>query len=227
MTFYLIEHLEPESALSSWCRIEYQHVANLILSPNRLIFTNIQSEIIQNELLQMSPDGKNVVVISEPLKEAMATHPLLKEFKFSDYCLLDMKAEKALSPSDAPRFPCVVFGGILGNVIPLGDGNYSSDDKTALVRDLGFDKNDNRRHLGEMQMTTDTAVLVTRMIIQYQMEFPDIQFIDNPEIEGEDGGITEMEGFRYVCDDQGRPVLAPGMQKLLNDSMDWDLSEEL
>merc|ERR1712226_721320 len=102
-------------------------------------------------------------------------------------------------------FDALVFGGILGNVIEQEDGTYSSDDRTAELRRLGFE---HRRHLGPMQMTTDTAVLVSKMVLEEARPLAEIPYLDSPEIqEAEEGGTAKggcsesvcMEGFRYVA----------------------------
>jgi ribosome biogenesis SPOUT family RNA methylase Rps3 len=129
---------------------------------------------------------------------------------FAETCLLDMKAEKILDPSD--NFAAVVFGGILGNVHVHADGTYSSDDKTAIVRQLGY--SENRRHLGELQMTTDTAVLVTMEIAKNKTPFEKLDFIDHPEIPAPSGDCTVMEGFRYLSK-KSEIVIPPGMAQLL------------
>jgi ribosome biogenesis SPOUT family RNA methylase Rps3 len=138
-----------------------------------------------------------------------------------------MQADKELAPEDANKFDAVVFGGILGNVYVNKDGTYGSDDKTSKVRVLGF--NDNRRHLGELQMTTDTAVLVTKLVLRQGKFLHEIPFVDHPEIPADEqsNDVTQMEGFRYVTGYDGQPVLPQGMKQLLAASMDWDLDDEL
>jgi ribosome biogenesis SPOUT family RNA methylase Rps3 len=74
----------------------------------------------------------------------------------SQVCLLDPRAPLALSPSDGEegKFKYFVFGGILGDDPPR--------DRTSELRALGFDG----RHLGEVQMTTDTALGVTKLVVE-------------------------------------------------------------
>jgi hypothetical protein len=106
-------------------------------------------------------------------------------------CLLDPKAQIALSPEDGKIFDHFLFGvrsvsvGISGLLINLPSGrkgilgeyieaSYSSDysghcipgddpprDRTSELRQLGFPS----RHLGPMQMTTDTALGVTKQVV--------------------------------------------------------------
>ncbi|KAL8910599.1 MAG: hypothetical protein Q9172_007816 [Xanthocarpia lactea] len=55
-------------------------------------------------------------------------------------------------------------------------------------------------------MTTDTAVRVTRMVIQGQNALGQIAYIDYPEIRVDEHESTEMP-FRYVKDADGEPVM--------------------
>lgn len=69
-------------------------------------------------------------------------------------CLLDPRAEKELAPEDAEVFDLFLYGGILGDDPPR--------DRTGELRKLGFEG----RHLGPVQMTTDTAVGVTKIVVE-------------------------------------------------------------
>lgn len=69
-------------------------------------------------------------------------------------CLLDPRAEKELAPEDAGAFDLFLYGGILGDDPPR--------DRTGELRKLGFEG----RHLGSVQMTTDTAVGVTKIVVE-------------------------------------------------------------
>jgi ribosome biogenesis SPOUT family RNA methylase Rps3 len=55
-------------------------------------------------------------------------------------------------------------------------------------------------------MTTDTAVRVTRMVIQEGHELENIPYVDFPEIKVDEHESTEMP-FRYVKDLKGAPVM--------------------
>jgi len=82
-------------------------------------------------------------------------------------CLLDPKASLALTPSDgdAGKFTWFLFGGILGDDPPR--------DRTAELRALGFPT----RHLGPVQMTTDTALGVTKRVIVDRVPLDEIPYI--------------------------------------------------
>ena len=76
----------------------------------------------------------------------------------SKVCLLDPKAVKPLEPEDGEEFDWFLYGGILGDDPPR--------DRTSELRKLGFQG----RHLREVQMTTDTAVAVTKMVVEDKSE---------------------------------------------------------
>ncbi|CAE7204667.1 SFM1 [Symbiodinium natans] len=151
-------------------------------------------------------------------------------------CLLDMDAEEVLQPDDVAKFDAFVFGGILGNVIENDDGSYGSDDRTSEIRPYFK----HRRHLGPMQMTTDTAVLVAQKVLERACPLAEIPFLDSPEFErpgdGKDAGAAAsdsvcMEGFRYVArrGDTGdwEPTLPEGMKELLLTDADNDILSSL
>lgn len=87
------------------------------------------------------------------------------------------------------------------------------------------------RHLGPMQMTTDTAVRATRMVVHDQGRSPtckphrmllmllavaleDIPYIDHPELKIDKHETIEMP-FRYVKNRDGTPLMPDGMVDLI------------
>lgn len=222
---YIIEHMEE--GLEKWCKLEYRHICQII-SPERVIF------------LKACFDAKDLVdgesspptCMSEELETLLTKESANTSLPDWDrICLLDMDADEALEPDDVCKFDALVFGGILGNITTNDDGTYGSDDRTSEIRRLGFK---HRRHLGPMQMTTDTAVLVSRMVLEEARVLADIPFIDSPEIDGEGGEGGEggkecvcMEGFRYVvsrgANFEPQPIMPDGMRDLLASSADDDI----
>jgi ribosome biogenesis SPOUT family RNA methylase Rps3 len=74
-------------------------------------------------------------IIREPIKDLVSEDRLTvkllgKTIPANRICLLDMKAESALSPEDKNKFDVVLFGGILGDI--------PSKDKTSILRKEGF-----------------------------------------------------------------------------------------
>jgi ribosome biogenesis SPOUT family RNA methylase Rps3 len=116
-------------------------------------------------------------VVSKPISPSSSSKPPAKFFvsqesiltylasasppiPISKVCLLDPKAPKALCPEDGQpgKFEFFLFGGILGDDPPR--------DRTGELRKMGFEG----RHLRDVQMTTDTALHVTKLVIEDQSE---------------------------------------------------------
>jgi ribosome biogenesis SPOUT family RNA methylase Rps3 len=119
--------------------------------------------------------------------------------------LLDPNAEVELSPNDAESYEYLLFGGILGDI--------PSQDRTSFLRAMGF----TTRHLGPIQMTTDTAVLVSQQVLENRLPLSEINYIDSPEIMLSKKESVIMEGFRYIVKD-GKPILPPGMIQHLKET---------
>ncbi|MDP7457729.1 MAG: SAM-dependent methyltransferase [Candidatus Woesearchaeota archaeon] len=141
-----------------------------------------------------STAGKNVMFTN--IKRATNNFPgktekkSVSDLKLKNACLLDPRAKKTLSKND--NFDYLIFGGILGDDPPR--------DRTSLIR-LKCKK----RNLGKEQMSTDTAVLVAKKIVE-GTNLKDLDFIDELEID-----LVENESvilpFRYLVEN-GKPVIA-------------------
>lgn len=90
---------------------------------------------------------------------------------------MDLRSPKVLCPEDKNLVNVFVFGGVLGDHPPR--------DRTKQLRDLQFET----RQLGETQMTTDTALLVTKLIIQNGLKYDEIPFVDEPEVCKDDESV--------------------------------------
>jgi len=252
---YVVEHMEE--GLEDWCRLEYTHMCEIV-QPDRLLFLRWPAQADAAGLASAagasapprtearSLKGLRSLLPGEPgAADAAATSAMPPLPAWDRICLLDMDAEEALEPSDVANFDALVFGGILGNVHEREDGTYGSDDRTSELRELTFV---HRRHLGPMQMTTDTAVLVCHMVLEEARPLAEIPWLDSPEIgegaqgdaEGDQaraggGEATDcvcMEGFRYVArrtpdGADWEPTLPKGMRDLLINSADDDILGEL
>lgn len=90
-------------------------------------------------------------------------------------------------------------------------------DRTSELRKKGFEG----RRLGPKQMTTDTAVRVTRMVVQDKsssscwtqehtltgaVALDKVPYLDFPELKFSANESTEMP-FRYVKGDDGQPIM--------------------
>lgn len=149
-------------------------------------------------------------------------------------CLLDPKAPLPLSVCDAglhtssargaqdnaEPFTHFLFGGILGDDPPR--------DRTASLRQLGFPG----RHLGSVQMSTDTAVGVTKRVVEDGARLGlaelagaagadgdgdgvrALAFLDSPTLEFGRGESVELP-YRYLDRGGGAPLMPPGMRELI------------
>ena len=128
-------------------------------------------------------------------------------------CLLDSEAPEELKPCDCENFDYFLFGGILGNV------DEFDFDRTSVLRVKGFPT----RSLGAMQMTTDTAVRVSKMVLIDSMPFETIPFVDRPEfpIDGETEKL--VMNFRYVKGEDGDALICAEVLELLKEDFDFNL----
>jgi ribosome biogenesis SPOUT family RNA methylase Rps3 len=106
---------------------------------------------------------------------------LKNEENLANVCFMDMRAETELSPADAKTFNFVVFGGILGDHPPQ---DRAKDFRESFKQ---------IRQLGKVQMTTDTAVLVSREILEEQKPLKSLKFVDDPEIPMDNGIVRFLD----------------------------------
>ncbi|KAJ3120743.1 hypothetical protein HK100_012664 [Physocladia obscura] len=168
--------------------------------------------------------GKGNLILANMTKETIANAPqnikegaICTEESAQKYAggiekvlLLDPSAKQELSPEDsAAGFEYLLFGGILGDDPPR--------DRTKELRVQGF----SGRHLGNYQMTTDTAVLVSKRVIEGGKKLSELEFVDKPDINLSSHESVEMP-FRYLVEN-GAPLLPAGFLELLrktnNDSL--------
>ncbi len=100
------------------------------------------------------PSRAQMQATTQSISQLLAAHD--PPIPVGRVCLLDPKAPAVLAPEDGEpgRFDFFLFGGILGDDPPL--------DRTGALRKLGFEG----RHLGPVQMTTDTALAVTKLVVE-------------------------------------------------------------
>jgi ribosome biogenesis SPOUT family RNA methylase Rps3 len=134
---------------------------------NTVMFTNLSStsaSVLQEKLQSpssSSSEGSASATSQEPRSKVQCLSESIEKLTgtgdippASRICLLDPRAEKAISPEDADLFDGFLFGGILGDDPPR--------DRTKELRKLGYEG----RHLGSVQMTTDTACYVSLFFAQ-------------------------------------------------------------
>jgi ribosome biogenesis SPOUT family RNA methylase Rps3 len=172
---FVVEHLDPE--LGPWSALEYKTIAQESHDAGcAFILSSVPESLLSSGELR----GISHAQVQNRGVEAIFAD------KKSKVCLLDPAAKQELSPEDANVFEVYLFGGILGQrpfyciwgtllTCTKGDdpprGKKKNDmkcprlispDRTSELRQKGYAG----RRLGPKQMTTDTAVRVTRMVVQ-------------------------------------------------------------
>ncbi|KAN0079264.1 SAM-dependent RNA methyltransferase [Elaphomyces granulatus] len=198
---YVVEHLDPE--LGRWSALEYGCTARESCAAGaRLLLTSVPPSLQMPEELSridgLEVEQRNVEEIFAARKPKI--------------CLLDPAATIELSPADGDQFEIFLFGGILGDDPPR--------DRTAELRKKGYVG----RRLGPKQMTTDTAVRVTRMVVQEKKSLQQIPYIDFPELYINKHEHVEMP-FRYVKGNNGQPIMPDGMIELIKKDADKSIDE--
>lgn len=192
---FVVEHLDPE--LGPWSALEYKTIAQESRDAGcGFILSSVPPSLLQSsELKDVGADARSDAV----------------EVYFADkkdkVCLLDPAAKQELEPTDGQCFQVFLFGGILGDDPPR--------DRTSELRKKGF----NGRRLGPIQMTTDTAVRVTRKVLLEGKKLEEISYVDFPELKLDEHESTEMP-FRYVADKEGKPIMPEGMIELIKADAD-------
>lgn len=203
---YIIEHMED--GFSEWVILEYSQVIKEVGNKN-LILTSLPQGTTEKDIPKRLLD----LGIEWTTKECVEVEPGLQDK--DKVCLLDPAADVDLVPEDAKKFDYFIFGGILGA--------HPRIDRTGILREkYGF----KGRRLGELQMTTDTAIRTTQKIIEDGMQFDAIKFIDYPEIRYNKFESTEMP-FRYIVNDAGEPLLPDGMLDLIKHDAEQSIDDLL
>ena len=182
---YVVEHLEEVFEAGKWCFLEYQHIINTV-GANRLFITNMSAQ--DSKLLGPTFATTRASIAdlhgkpgdAEESKRLFTVDP-------ARVCFLDMRADLPLSPEDAGVFDYVVFGGVLGDHPPR--------DRCLHLRGHGYPL----RHLGARQMTTDTAVLTVKLILEEGRPLSSLQFVDDPDVPTGLMDSTRLP-FRYLVD---------------------------
>ncbi len=183
MVFYVVENLEPK--ISRWVLIEYEWISHNV-GKRDLIFTNVRTRI-------------------DALEKFGKVYPeSVSELPFTNCCILDPQADKLLTPSEAKKFDYFIFGGILGNNPVEG--------RTKKWLTSKMEGKCQVRNLGSKQFSTDTAVLVTKMIFE-GTPLEKIQFKEPLIIETGPNEEVELP-YPYVLRN-GEPVVSPKLVEML------------
>lgn len=183
---YIVEHMEPE--FSSWTQLEYKSIQGMVGEEN-FYLSGVPDEITE------LPEPLKEKSLRWTKKDVTNFQEVVPTFDKSRVCLLDPAATEELKPEDSDKFDFFLFGGILGDHPPR--------DRTGELRKHGFPG----RHLDKVQMTTDTAVRVTQLVLSEQKKLSEIDYIDFPELKFSKNESTEMP-FRYVRNTKtGKPIM--------------------
>ncbi|AGO10101.1 AaceriAAR109Cp [[Ashbya] aceris (nom. inval.)] len=208
---YIIEHME--SGFSEWVTLEYAQIIRDVGAQN-LILSSLPEATTSSDIPQLLRD-LGLQWTTQPLDKVHLALPDVAPLKDGRVCLLDPRASSDLSPSDKDQFDYFVFGGILGDHPPRDRTSELKQSYPSLL--VG-------RRLGDKQMTTDTAVRTTQLIVEKQLPLEEISFIDYPEFRFNSNEATEMP-FRYVLDAAGRPILPAGMLELIKKDSEQSLDD--
>ncbi|KAF5310312.1 hypothetical protein D9611_012033 [Ephemerocybe angulata] len=208
---YVIEHMEDDEetskAIPPWVELEYAHMRILAGPDAEVHFTHL-SKASSTSLNTIFSSDENSEGKAKATCHSQGLVDMMKErgIPIEKVCLLDPKAEKVLAPEDGDgEFEWFLFGGILGDDPPR--------DRTGELRVLGFPN----RHLGPVQMTTDTALGVTKLVVQDKIPLNKIPYVNQPTITFNAKESVEMP-FRYIADGS-EPRLPPGMRELLHEDL--------
>ncbi len=153
-----------------------------VVGKRNLIFTNTRSSVLK--------------------KFGKVQSASVKKMRFENACILDPEAKQTLTPKIAKKFDYFIFGGILGDHPPK---ERTKDELTKYLPYPSF-------NLGSAQMSTDTAVIVTKMIFDGK-KLSELKFQDGIEIK-----ISAYEEihlpYKYLIKNS-KPLLAPGIVNML------------
>jgi ribosome biogenesis SPOUT family RNA methylase Rps3 len=249
--WFVIEHMEEW--LFEWCTCEYIQATEYLSKRNNILLVSNFQVVLDNtseenktnlETLFSTLSAKNltshIFFMSEPIRTAINPNTqkfclnelssidpeqkdLINSNQSQEFCLksvslLDLRAKKALDHSDRQELNVLIFGGILGDHPPR--------DRTKPLREfLG----DNMRHLGPVQMSTDTAILTSQIILADGVELGQIPFVDAPEVVSptDPDHAIDLEGFRYVSKQYNLATGEVGSQKSLSVYMHPKIRNEL
>lgn len=210
---YIIEHMEE--GFSEWVTLEYAQILRDVGTDN-LLLTSLPEGTNDSDIPELLRK-MGLKWTTKSLSDIPEAFPSWEPLQNGRVCLLDPRAELDLQPEDSKQFDYFVFGGILGDHPPRDRTKELNIAYPGLL--VG-------RRLGDKQMTTDTAIRTTQLIIKDQKKFEDIKFIDYPEFRFSKKEATEMP-FRYVLDSQGNPKLPEGMLQLIKKDSQQSLDDLL
>jgi ribosome biogenesis SPOUT family RNA methylase Rps3 len=172
-----------ELEMYPWCVIEYSHMSKRVGKTN-LMFTNV------------SKGADKIKALGDVRKDSIKDIPLKKA------CVLDPAAKRLLTPEEAKKFDYFIFGGI------LVDNPQRFRTKKLITSKLKLPA----YNLGDKQMSTDTAVIVCKKIVD-GTPLSKLKFVEEYEIE-EEPGLYRVLPYRYIVE-KGKVVFAPNLKSFL------------
>lgn len=207
-------------------------------------FTSLSTASLESLRQELSSSSSSPQADFELHTASITTLAAQRGIALASICLLDPRAEYCLHASDTGQYPApsdqtaeqsqaakgsfqyFLYGGILGDDPPR--------DRTSSLRALGFPG----RHLCKVQMTTDTALGVTRRVVEdgkgmgaeettSRGQGPNglLEWVEFPELKFGRGESVSMP-FRYMKDEtrskegQPEPLMPPGMRELIHKDFD-------
>ncbi len=126
----------------------------------------------------------------------------IRKLHLDKACILDPEAKQTLTPEIAKKFDYFIFGGILGDDPP------KERTKVELTRFLPYPA----FNLGKAQMSTDTAVIVAKLIVDGN-KLSDLKFQQGVEIKINAHEEVHLP-YKYLIF-KGKPLIAPGIVDML------------
>lgn len=179
----VIEHCEPY--LSEWLLLEYTHAVKIW--EDDIVFTRVTEQLTAQKLKKLGRINK---------KKAQDV------FSQKKCIILDPQANKPLTTSDCGKFDVIVVGGLLGYEKPKGRTKKMISDSSR------FDA----RHLGQLQLSIDGAVFVTKAIF-LGLNLDDIEIAQEIEIV-HDAVHSTILPFGYPIINN-TPMITPGLVEYL------------
>lgn len=156
MVKYVVEHMEE--GIFPWVLLEYLAVSRDVGGRENFFLTSMKQSLYDSLPQELVANDEHEAAATMTTNEVIAIPEVAEAAKLGRVCLLDPGAAEELEPADGDQFDWYVFGGILGDHPPR--------DRTAELRRYGF----TGRRLGPVQMTTDTAIRVTKMVVENKSE---------------------------------------------------------
>ncbi|KAI0265343.1 SAM-dependent RNA methyltransferase [Gloeopeniophorella convolvens] len=213
---FVVEHMEADDptprALPRWVELEYTHMCTLAGPASRVAFTHLSpaASASLSASLASAPSAQQqpTAAAAECTEDSVLALMRARGVPLEQVCLLDPRAPAPLAPDDGDgRFAWFLFG--------VRDD--PPRDRTSELRALGFPT----RHLGAVQMTTDTALGVAKRVVVDGLALDTIPYVDHPTIRFNARESVEMP-FRYMIapGTVDEPLLPPGMKEHLHADLD-------